>query len=367
MRSRTRTLLTTAIVLLAAIETAPSAADRLQPGALVWMHAHNCYPDKGQWSDRLQRALAVPAANIAIEQDVAWFVDPANGRGRVVVSHDAKPDGTEPTLEAHFFERVRPLMEKALGDTRTETWPVMVLHLDFKTNEPAHHQAVWELLGKYQAWLTTAERVADEQRVTPFMPGPLLVLTEAGANQVDTFYTRVPAGSRLRIFGTVPPTTFPAARTSEERAAAAHGASPATLIPSGATNYRRWTNFPWAVVELGGQARAGAWAPDDDRRLRAIVSRAHEMGLWVRFYTLNGHAPGQGLGWTESYNFGSLDAVRARMAAARDAGVEFSASDQYEELAGILAPGRARDLKAPGPHEPAPLAPGSSDPGDTRR
>ncbi len=133
-----------AVVLTATVQwpLTPSAADRLQPGMQVWLHAHNCYPEKGQWADRLDRALAVRSSDIAIEQDVAWFVDPSTGRGRSVVSHDAKPDGTEPTLESYFFERVRPLMEKALKEERRDTWPLMVLHLDFKTNEPAHHQAI---------------------------------------------------------------------------------------------------------------------------------------------------------------------------------------------------------------------------------
>jgi hypothetical protein len=318
----------------------PSAADQLQPGTRVWVHAHNCYPDNGQYPDRIDRALSVRTTGIAIEQDVAWFVDPATGRGRSVVSHDARPDGTEPTLEAYFFDRVRPIIEQAIRDNRRDTWPVMVLHLDFKTNEPAHHQAIWELLGKYESWLTTAERVADEAQVTPFAPGPLLAITEAGENQVDTFYTRVPVGGKLRIFGTIPAVALASSGTPEQRAAAAVAASPEMLIPSRATNYRRWTNFPWAVVELGGQNKAGAWTRADDQRLRAIVRRAHDTGLWVRFYTLNGHAPDQGQGWTASYNFGSLAAVRERMAAARDAGVEFIASDQYEELGTVLSQSR---------------------------
>jgi hypothetical protein len=324
------------IAAIAALAALPSAAETLRPGARVWLHAHNCYVEKGQWRDRLDRALATRSSGIAIEQDVAWYVDPQTGRGRSVVSHDAKPDGTEPTLEAHFFDRVRPLIERALAENKRETWPVMVLHLDFKTNEAAHHQAIWDLLGRHESWLTTAERDADDRRVTPFVAGPLLVLTEAGQGQADTFHARVPAGQRLRLFGTIPPVTFPAAKTSEERAAAAFAASPETLIPSGATNYRRWTNFAWAVVELGGQNKAGAWTGDDERRLRAIVSRAHDMGLWVRFYTLNGHPPGQGQGWTESYNFGSVEAARDRLKAAVAAGVEFIATDQYEELGKIL-------------------------------
>jgi hypothetical protein len=327
-----------AVLLFALHWQGSTAADRLQPGAQVWLHAHNCYPEKGRWGDRIERALAVRTSGVAIEQDVAWFVDPATGRGRSVVSHDAKADGTEPTLEAHFFGRVRPLMERALKENRRDTWPVMVLHLDFKTNEPAHHQAIWELLGRHEAWLTTAERSADDTTVTPFVPGPLLVITEAGEHQVDTFHTSVAAGGRLRIFGTVPPAVLPAAKTPEERAKMAVTATPETLIPSGATNYRRWTNFGWAVIEHRGQNGAGPWTMEDEQRLRAVVSRAHSLGLWVRFYTLNGHPAGQGSGWTESYNFGSLDAARQRMHAARDAGVEFIASDQYEELGRVLAP-----------------------------
>jgi hypothetical protein len=314
----------------------PESAGTLQPGRRVWLHAHNCYPEKGRWNDRLDRALATRTTGIAIEQDVAWRVDPATGRGVSVVSHDNKLTGAEPTLESHFFARVRPIVERALAENRRETWPVMVLHLDFKTNEPAHHQAIWELLGRHLAWLTTAERVADEARVTPFTVGPLLVLTENGEGQADTFHARVPVGDRLRIFGTIAAATFPAAKTAEERAAAAFAATPETLIATRATNYRRWTNFAWNVVELGGQNKAADWNADDDRRLHAIVSRAHDMGLWVRFYTLNGHVPGQGLGWTESYNFGSEAAARQRLAAAVAAGVEFIATDQYEELARVL-------------------------------
>jgi hypothetical protein len=269
MNFRTRLPLTALVVLLISLAHPPSAADHLQPGTRVWLHAHNCYPEKGLYRDRIDRALAVRTSGIAIEQDVAWFVDPATGRGRSVVSHDEKPDGTEPTLEAYFFDRVRPIVEQAIRDDRKDTWPVMVLHLDFKTNEPAHHQAVWELLGKYEAWLTTAERAADETRVTPFTPGPLLAITEAGENQYDTFYRRVPVGGKLRIFGTVP-APLPSTGTAEERAAAAVAASPATLIPSSATNYRRWTNFPWAVVEQGGQNK-GLVSDPELRRAAAEV------------------------------------------------------------------------------------------------
>jgi hypothetical protein len=70
------------------------------------------------------------------------------------------------------------------------------------------------------------------------------------------------------------------------------------------------------------------------------VNAAHQAGLWIRFYTLNGHpmADTERLGLTPSYNFGSLDAARIRWRAAIAAGVDFVATDQYEEFAKILIP-----------------------------
>ncbi|MCK7478693.1 MAG: hypothetical protein M0C28_15945 [Candidatus Moduliflexus flocculans] len=41
-------------------------------------------------------------------------------------------------------------------------------------------------------------------------------------------------------------------------------------------------------------------------------------------------------GWTPSYNFGSLEAAAIRWQAARAAGVDFVASDQYQKVAQVL-------------------------------
>lgn len=297
----------------------------------VWLDAHNCYPEDGHGLDRLPRALAAARGPVAIEQDVAWDA----GRNTPVLSHDAALDGTEPTLDEYFFARVAPQLDRALAEHDVANWPVMVLHLDFKTNETAHHAAVWALLGRYERWLTTVEKGADPSVVEPLTPGPLLVLTEHGEGQEADFFERVPVGQRLRIFGTVPSPPSPAGLTPEEQGARAATASPAALIPSGPTNYRRWTNFPWAVVERGGQPHADAWTAEDRARLEALVGRAHQLGLWIRFYTLNGHAPNDE-GWSAGYNFGALDAVMPRWRAAAEAGVDFIATDQYEALAEVL-------------------------------
>ncbi len=291
----------------------------------VWLHAHNCYPDEGRGADRLARALAAARGTVAIEQDVVWDAR----RRQPVVSHDTELDGHEPTLEAHFFEALAPRLERARAVGDTAAWPLVVLHLDFKTNEPEHHAAIWALLGRYERWLTTAPRVADAAAPQPFSPGPLLVLTEQGEGQERVFHDGVPVGARLRIFGTVPTPPGDSDDPPDVRAAKAVAAGPEQLIPSGATNYRRWTNHAWAVVEAGGPPRAGAWTTADRARLDALVTRAHALGLWLRFYTLNGHAPNDA-GWSEGYNFGSPDAVGPRWRAAIAAGVDFIATDQYE-------------------------------------
>jgi len=62
------------------------------------LDGHNCYPYDGKWTDRINRALST-GFPVSIEQDLAWYVDPANGRGRVVVSHTPHPTGNEPPLE----------------------------------------------------------------------------------------------------------------------------------------------------------------------------------------------------------------------------------------------------------------------------
>ncbi len=301
-----------------------AGADRgpLAPGARVWLHAHNCYPEEGRGADRLWRAVGAARGPVAIEQDLAWDL----ARRQPVLSHDADLSGTEPTLEDHFFRTVAPLLDRALQDGATATWPVMVLHLDFKTNELEHHAAVWALLQAHAHWLTTAPRTADERDIQPLTPGPLLVLTEAGDGQATAFHDAVPVGERLLLFGTMPPPSPPAEFTPAERMAAAVAANPQTLIPGPATNYRRWANHPWAVIEEGGPPKAGRWTAQDRQRLDALVTRAHELGLWIRFYTLNGH-DADTEGWGDGYNFGARNRVVLRWQAAIDAGADFVATN----------------------------------------
>jgi len=287
--------------------------------------AHNCYPYKGEFRDRIDRALRTPFP-VGIEQDIAW------GKGQPVVSHDAKTTGNEPTLRDHFFERVRPIIEKALRDNDRARWPIIVLHFDFKSVQPELLHAVWDVLGEYQGWITTAEKTADPLRLAPFDAKPLLVLTEDSDEQEAVFFKEVAVGARLRVFGSAHTGAIP--RENHDHLWAT--LPPAQLLVGPPTNYRRWWNNSWWAVEEGGQHKAGDWTPEDDRRLRALVDHAHKLGYWIRFYTLDGFGPGEDTGWGNTYNFGSRDAVMLRWKAAMAAGVNLIASDQYEALAEVM-------------------------------
>lgn len=309
-------------LLLLSLATTYASPQNFLPGSRSVMDAHNCYPYFEWWSDRIERALSV-GTPLAIEQDPYWYTDPQTGRSWSVVAHGAPVTGHEPTLEHYFFDRIRPIIEDALRKDNRRDWPLITLNLDFKTEEPEHLAAIWALLDKYREWLTTAERTVDEHKVGVLDVKPLLVLTGESDKQAKIFYDQVPVGRRLLVFGGVHTNTGDPLAT------------PDVLEPAPASNYRRWWNNPWSVVERGGQAQAGDWTPQDELRLRTLVEHAHANGLWIRFYTLDG-ATKEELscnGWFRGYNFGSLDAARQRWRAAQKSGVDYIASDQYEELA----------------------------------
>ncbi len=292
------------------------------PGSRTVTDAHNCYPYNGRWADRIERALSI-GLPVAIEQDLFWYTDPHTGRSWSVLSHGGEVNGSEPVMREYFFERIRPIIERALKNGNHGDWPLITLNLDFKSDEPAHHAAVWKLLGDYESWLCTAERTVSASDVMPLHPGPLLVLTGEASSQERDFYDAVPVGGRLLVFGAVPTIQ------------ADPSVPPDRVITGRATNYRRWWNNPWSVVEKGGPPNAGSWTAQDAERLTALVSYAHQQKLWIRFYTLNG-GPNALLtknGWDLGYNFGSRKAVELRWRAAILAGVDYLATDQYEELA----------------------------------
>jgi len=292
------------------------------------LDAHNCYPYEKQWANRIDRALST-GTPLSIEQDIAWY------EGRVVVSHTPKTTGVEPRLTDYFFERVRPTVEKALKENKPQTWPVIILHFDFKDTQPALLHAVWKVLGQYEDWITTASKGSNPQELQALTRRPLLVITEDSDEQEQVFFNEVKLGERLRVFGSAHSIQIEA-QSAAARNQALASLPPAQLLTEKPTNYRRWWNNSWYEVEEGGQPKAGEWTAAADARLHSLVDYAHAQGFWVRFYTFDGFEPGHGLGWGEAYNFRSRAAVEKRWLAALNAGVNFIATDQYEDLAGFM-------------------------------
>jgi hypothetical protein len=125
------------------------SAQQFHPGARTVMDAHNCYPYFEWWGDRIDRALSA-GTPVAIEQDLSWHTDPKTGRSWSVVTHGEPTYGNEPTMDQYFFERVRPVVEKALREGNRGNWPIITLNLDFKDNKPEHLAAVLALLRQHQ-------------------------------------------------------------------------------------------------------------------------------------------------------------------------------------------------------------------------
>ena len=312
------------------------------------LDAHNCYPYEGHWNDRIQRALN-SGFPVSIEQDLAWYVDPATGKGRVVVSHTPHPTGEEPTLKDYFFKHVSPVVRRVIAENKRSQWPIIVLHFDFKDNQTALLQAVWQVLGQHEEWLSTAVKTSDPGKISPIDRKPILVITEEADEQQKVFYDTLPVGARLRLFGSAHTQPTPRNMTKEQILHWAVTVSPGELLIEKPTNYRRWWNSSWYAVEEGGEPLAGDWTEADNERLHALVDHAHAMGYWVRFYALDGFAPAEDQGWGMSYNFGSREAVVLRWKAAISAGVNFIATNQYEALATYLK----QDAKELRPISPA--------------
>lgn len=331
-----RTLLAIALAFFVAAESAIASDLQFLNENCPIVDAHNCYPYDGRWSDRIDLALQA-GFPVSIEQDLAWFVDPSTGNGRVVISHSPHTNALDPELNAYFFEKVRPIVEKALANGDSRHWPLIVLHFDFKdVQEPLLH-AVWKLLGQHREWITTAVKSADPLVVTPLDPKPILVITEDSDAQAKVFYDERPVGSRLLLFGSAH-TRLPATNDRKKLEYLEATLPPEQLLPDPATTYRRWWNSSWYTVEQGGQPAAVDWTSAGMVRLRALVDHAHQLGYWIRFYTLDGFDPseGQRFGWFKDYNFGSLQAVELRWQAALEADVNFVATDQYQALAQFM-------------------------------
>jgi len=322
------------MLIVMAVCSLDSAKGQLKPGTVVTADSHNCYPYGGRWNDRIDRALA-GGTPVAIEQDLFWYrFDPAV-KGRSVVAHGAPLNGSEPDMEHYFFERVRPFVESALRNPDHSHWPLITLNLDIKTEEPEHLRSIRQLLVKYEAWLTTTRRTSESTSVGKLIVGPILVLNGSSEAQQQVFYDEIAVGDNLITFGAV--------RTDVHDMS-----SPANKIETEkASNYRRWWNNPWTVIEPEGQPNARSWTPQKHERLSSFVNQAHARGLWIRFYTLDSATKDEqdANGWFAGYAFPSLEDARLRWIDCIRDRVDYLASDNYELVSALVREMNSVDKK----------------------
>jgi hypothetical protein len=91
--------------------------------------------------------------------------------------------GQAPTLEDYFFKQVSPIVEKIIAENKRSQWPLIVLHFDFKDNQTPLLEAVWNVLGQHEDWLSTAVKTSDSAKLSPIDRKPILVVTEEADEQ----------------------------------------------------------------------------------------------------------------------------------------------------------------------------------------
>ena len=317
-------------IVVALLISTTAAAQSYLPGGRTLLDAHNCYPYDGEYADRIDRALAT-GLPVAIEQDLVWYDDPEAGKHRAIVSHGPPITGEEPIIEDYFFERIRPIMEQAIADGNKADWPLVTLNVDYKNRDLEHIQDNYRVFSQYTDWLTWAEKTDTPDKAEPLQVGPLLILVGAGANPRKVFHDEIPDGGKVIAFGAVdkrPPRMRGLDEQGRWDATATSDLDKYLAKP--ASNYFRWWNDSWYLIESGGASRGEDWNEQDAARLNTIVKHAHKLGYWLRLYTLNGHTQEESQGWFANYNFGSTTEAQKRWQACIQTGVDFVATDMYE-------------------------------------
>jgi hypothetical protein len=275
------------------------------PSRPLPISAHNCYPQNSKGSERLIEALRLGIDNIEI--DLGW--DAAHGY--LIVGHDAepRPGVVYPELEAYLV----PALENHWRTPRPDGAPT-ILSIDWKTRAPEAVRAFHAFLEAHPDWFSSASK-ASESRLTERR----LTVCFTGEDEAKRIYdSLIPPGGSYRAF-------------ADRVFGAGHAwkPDPTAYISEPPTTYGRFLTFYWGHVERGGPSLAGAWTEADNTRLLAIVKQAHELGYRVRFYTLNGRLGSLG----NPYRFKDEVAAKERWQAARAAGADWIASDEYEAIA----------------------------------
>jgi hypothetical protein len=278
------------------------------PGPPMPVSAHNCYAENRTDNPRLVEALALGIDNIEI--DLGWD----EAAGQLIVGHDAspRPGVAYPRLEPSLV----PALEAHWSTRRPDKAPT-VLTIDWKTGRPEAVRQFREFLDAHPDWFSSAPKAAD----SPLTVRRLTVCFSGSEAAKDAYDALIPPGGTYRAF-----------RDRVFGAGAKYEPEVASYIPGPSTAYHRFLAFHWSAIERGGPDQAKEWSQDEANRLRALADLAHRRGFRVRIYCLNGHSGIPRAG----YRFSDDEAARIRWLAAASAGVDWIATDEYQDIAVAL-------------------------------
>ena len=295
------------IILLASTLAGTPPCDDPAPRPLPTA-AHNCYPSRGHGRERIEEALRLGIDNIEI--DLGWD----SLKKRLIVTHEADPKGNPnaPEFESYLLPALRSHW-KNIRDDKAPT----ILTIDWKTARPEAISRFKDFLDSRPDWFSSAPKTADGALTTR----RLTVCLTGSEEAKDRYDALIPEGGIYRAF--------------KDRVFGGDGSyldDVHEYAPKRATTYHRFVTIAWGHVERGGPALSRDWTKDEQSRLCSIVKRVHEQGFRVRFYCLNC----RGAGPLDPYAFPSSSAARLRWLAARRAGTDWIASDNYQELVEAL-------------------------------
>jgi hypothetical protein len=225
--------------------TALCLAAELVP--LIHGHAHNDYEHKRPLLDALERGFC------SVEADV-HLVD-----GQLLVAHNRSQVKPGRTLQALYLDPLRERVKKN-GGRVYPGGPEFVLLVEFKSDWQTSYPVLRDILKEYAGMLTTFRDGVKETKAIR------VIITGHRAREMF-------AGETLRY------------ASMDGDLADLDSGAPADLIPWISS---RWgQSFKWRG--------SGAMPEADQRKLKAIVAKAHQQGRRVRFWG----APDQPVFWGE--------------------------------------------------------------------
>ena len=227
--------------------TLPVSAFGAEPVPLIHAHAHNDYEHKRPLLDALDHGFC------SVEADV-HLVD-----GQLLVAHDRRQVKPGRTLQALYLDPLRERVEKNHGHVYPDG-PEFTLLVELKSDWHTSYPVLREILKPYAAMLSASRSGARETNAIR------VIIT--GHRSKEMF-----AGETVRyaaVDGDLPDLD---------------SGAPADLVP--------WISSAWTTsFKWRGE---GPMPEAEKRKLKDIVSRAHQQGRLVRFWG----APDKPAFWAE--------------------------------------------------------------------